>query len=310
MALPYLKSLAVGDKVTDVHSVTVQVSRCPEELSVIVDAACSREYLLLTVIVTVGCHYIMVAAAPAGSGLVVSGIEYPPFHQFLVPDVYCGPCKSGIVSSAVYGRGVDSVKIGDTAVHAVNAVAVVVAPVAHLASGYGKIYGIQRCACLSVKESHILWTAEDISLSVAVILAAVAYDLSPAVGGPVSGLCDELSLSVAVKVRNAHLCIVLTRSDILSQVYAPELFSLKCVAVNENIVGLSLLRIVLGVGRVPFQEYLILSVAVHISHNAVIGRILASGAVKLYVEVVGARVEPALLRGGHLSALHTVNAVL
>ena len=67
VALPYFQTFTVRDKVAYVHSITVEVSGSPQELSVVVDAVCAGENFLLAVVIAVSHHYVMVAAAPAGS---------------------------------------------------------------------------------------------------------------------------------------------------------------------------------------------------------------------------------------------------
>ena len=114
-----------------------------------------------------------------------------------------------------------TVKVGDAAVHSVNTVAVVVAPVGNFAARYREIDGIKCRACLTVKEGHILRTVKDIAVTVAVVLAAVSDDFTLAVFGAVGGLGDEFGFAVTVEISNTHLRIVLTCADILAQIDTP-----------------------------------------------------------------------------------------
>ena len=134
-----------------------------------------------------------------------------------------------------------TVKICDTAVHSVNTVAVVIAPVGDFSTWDGEINSIQRLTCLTVEKCHILRAVKDIAAAVAVIFVCIADDLSLAVLSSVGSLGDEFGFSVAVEVCNAHLGIMLTCTDILTEVYPPEVLAFESVAVDDNIVSLALL---------------------------------------------------------------------
>lgn len=61
--------------------------------------------------------------------------------------------------------------------------------------------------------------------------------------------------------------------DVLSQVDTPQLSSVELVAVEVDVSRQSRLGVVLGVCRVPFDDYLVLPVAVDVAHGAVVGSV-------------------------------------
>ena len=219
----------------------------------------------------------------------------------------------------------NTVKISDSRVHTLTAVSVVIAPcrlgcvACSVAAGDGEIYGIESSSCSALEECQILGTCENGTAAASVVLAGSADDLACAVNGAVAGLCDELSLAVTVKIGYAHLSVVLSCTDVDAHIYAPELLSCKGIAVDVDIACISCLGVVLGVAGVPFQEYLVLTVAVNVADTAVIWRICTGASVghcesarnvQRNIEVVRAGGEAAVLRGDDLAVSERVDAVL
>ena len=64
-----------------------------------------------------------------------------------------------------------------------------------------------------------------------------------------------------------------TRTDVLSEIDAPEARAVQSDAIDEGIVGDALPRIVSGIARFPFQEQFILAVTIHITYTGIVGRI-------------------------------------
>ena len=87
------------------------------------------------------------------------------------------------------------------------------------------------------------------------------------------GLAHHLGMTVTIEVIDEILGVVCSSSDVSSQIDTPQLSAVKFVAVDNHVSRDTALRIVLGVGRVPFYEEFILSVAIHVAHTHVIGRV-------------------------------------
>ena len=144
----------------------------------------------------------------------------------------------------------NTVQISDSGIHTLAAVAVVIAPCGlgsrarGVASEHGEYYRIESLARCALEESHVLRSVKDCTGTVHPVFAAVAYDLARAVNSSVAGLCDELSLAVAVEIGYAHLCVMLTGADISAHVYAPQLLTCEGVAVNIDISGKSLYALI------------------------------------------------------------------
>ena len=171
--------------------------------------------------------------------------------------------------------------------------------------------GVDGLAGLSVEHRQVFMSAVHVSAAGNPRLGVVgSLD-----GGVVGGLVDiialavlrtggclahHLDLAVAVEVIDHILCIVGTGTDVLPQVYAPEqlrraiaggtVAPVHLVAVDDDIARDTVLRVVFRVGRIPFQEQFILSVAVHIAYAHVVGTVgvgsaagrAAGGSVQLY----------------------------
>ena len=154
--------------------------------------------------------------------------------------------------------------------------------------------GVDGLAGLSVEHRQVFMSAVHASAAGNPRLGVVgSLD-----GGVVGGLVDiialavfrtggclahHLGLAVAVEVIDHILCIVGTGTDVLPQVYAPEqlrraiasgtVAPVHLVAVDDDIARDTVLRVVFRVGRIPFQEQFILSVAVHIAYAHVVGTV-------------------------------------
>ena len=105
--------------------------------------------------------------------------------------------------------------------------------------------------------------------AIAPVGMGVANDFTLSVNGTVGGLHHEFSASVAIEVEDHELFEMSTTTNVLSEVDAPEAGSIKTVAVDVGVAGETREHIVLGVGGIPFEENLILSVAIHIAYAGI-----------------------------------------
>ena len=61
-----------------------------------------------------------------------------------------------------------------------------------------------------------------------------------------------------------------TGTDVLTQIDAPELGTIQFVAIQDHIARIAIMRIIMGITWVPFQNQFIFSIAIHIAHAAII----------------------------------------
>ena len=98
-------------------------------------------------------------------------------------------------------------------------------------------------------------------------------------------------------------------TDILAEIYSPQSLSLKRITVNIYGICFALLRVILGVVRIPLQEQLILSVTVNVSDRHIIRRVDRGRRRKRNIKVTVRACQAAVLGRCHLSAddcVHTV----
>ena len=62
-------------------------------------------------------------------------------------------------------------------------------------------------------------------------------------------------------------------ADIPSEVDAPQLRAVEAVTVEDHVAGVSVVGIVVRVGRFPFQYQLVVAVTLHVSHATVVRRV-------------------------------------
>ena len=89
-----------------------------------------------------------------------------------------------------------------------------------------------------------------------------------------SRLTHQFCLAVLIKIIYQELRIVGTCTDIVTQINTPKFGAIQFIAVNIDAARVSATDgVVLRSRRIPLHEYLILSIAIHIAHAAIIGRI-------------------------------------
>ena len=109
--------------------------------------------------------------------------------------------------------------------------------------------------------------------AIAPVGRGVANHLALSVNSPVGRLHHHFCTTVAIEVVYHKLCVMSTCADVVSQIDAPQLCTIQPVAVDIGVSSKSGKHIVFGIRGVPLQEYLILSVTIHITDAGVIGMI-------------------------------------
>ena len=159
----------------------------------------------------------------------------------------------------------------------------------------------------------------DGSDAIAPVGLRVADYESLSVGSPVGRLHHQLGSSVTVEVEHHELHVMRPAADVPPQVDAPEASAVKPVAVDKRGAGESRKHIILGVRRVPFQEYLILSVAVHVADACVAGHVSVTVTVRRsaalrflqgYGQIAVGRIAPKPVGAAPLPGAHLIEAPL
>ncbi|MCY1230252.1 hypothetical protein D9M72_426580 [compost metagenome] len=164
-----------------------------------------------------------------------------------------------------------AVQVRHRAEETVHAVAVAIAPCGHGAARRVVVDGVHDGAAGAVEDCQEFRTGKDIPGGVAVVRGRVADHGTGTVCGAVRGLHRQLGLAVAVKVVGEQLGVVRARPDVVAQIDAPQLGAVHLVGVHVDVAGIAGLRVVLGVGRRPRLDDLVLAVAVQVGHAGVVG---------------------------------------
>ena len=260
----------------EVDGIAVAELRAVKRLPVVV--YCHRPVgdFVFPVTVDIGYTEVVVALSGiGGQGRRCCRVKHPAARQFVpvpVPRRYHG---AGVVAPAEDGTGVPPVKIGHAGQKAVATVAVGVAPVGYVAPFGDVVHCFHRPSREPVKHGQVFRSgqraANGPSLPRAVVGCAVSDDVALSVARAVGRLHHQFRPSVAIEVIDHVLRVVRPRSDVASEVDAPQPRPFETVAVYEGVARKSRVRIVVGVGGRPFQEYLVLSVAVHVAYARVVG---------------------------------------
>ena len=240
MAHPGFKSFSVRIKVAKVHCIAVSASVGPFKLTVIINADCTEEKLLPSVSVHISRHTVVITAA-VSLCTVISGIKCPALYKFLILNVISYRCHSCIVTSYRNCRRMIILKIAYRTEKSVNTVSVLVTPAVYISAREFVINSIKCLSRSSVKKSIVFRPVQNISASVSVVFALVAYYLTCSVNCSVSCLAGHFRFSVSVKICYEELCVMLASTDISAEIDPPEPFAFKCVTVDENISRFSAL---------------------------------------------------------------------
>ena len=258
--------------------------------SVVVDSHGAVCNLVASVTIDISYTQVVVALPGITVPLRLVGVEHPVLFEFLTVPVPGSDDATGIVAAAEDGRCMLAVQIAHGSQHTVRAVGIVVAPVLGSATLWHVRFGIHRFASQSVKNGDIIRPGQDtachgppflvifapfllrtgcralLASLVTVVSLSVAYDVSLAVSCSVGSANDELCPPVTVQVIDDERHIVGSAADVDTHVDAPEQRTVQPIAVEEGRAGISVMSIVVGIRRIPFQNNLILSVTVNICH--------------------------------------------
>ena len=141
--------------------------------------------------------------------------------------------------------------------------------------------GMNRLARKSTEHGEHLRTFHDAPHLVAIICLVIhrpdffiggslTHEPPLSIQASCRGFANQFSLAVAIEIIDEKLGIVRTGTDVLTQIDAPELGAIQFVAIQDDITRISIVRIIMGVTWIPFQNQFIFAIAIHIAHAAII----------------------------------------
>ena len=144
--------------------------------------------------------------------------------------------------------------------------------------------GMNRLARKSTEHGEHLRTFHD-APHLVTIISLVIHRLDFCIGGSLThepplaiqtssrGFANQFCLAIAIEIIDEKLGVVRTGTDVLTQIDAPELGTIQFIAIQDHIARIAIMRIIMGITWVPFQNQFIFSIAIHIPHAAIIGSI-------------------------------------
>ena len=136
--------------------------------------------------------------------------------------------------------------------------------------------GMHRLSGFAIKDCKQFGTCHNATSRIAIIGSIVqfsdsgihsriAHKLSLGIYRTRRCLADHLRLAIAIEIIDQELGIVSTGTDILTQIDAPELGSIQLIAVEDDLSRISIVRIVMRIGWVPFQDDFVFSIPINIA---------------------------------------------
>ena len=229
----------------------------------------------------------------------------PLRRQLFTIEIHCPEIRTGVVSSAHHGTRPmgSSIKISHASEVSFATVAIVVLitpnrrisrkavslksfTLSHLFSHTESSVriipdGMHRLPRLAIEDREQFRTILDAPPTVAIISRVIErtnlcissrFANKPALSIDTSSrsLANHFRLSIAIKVENQKLGIVGTSTDILAKIDTPELCSVEFITIKNHIARITIVGIVVRVGRVPFHYQFILTVTIHVAHATVV----------------------------------------
>ena len=248
-------------------------ARVIESCAIVVHSHRAIRNLVPSVAIHIRHAQVVVALSCIAGPLRVIGVKHPALFQFTSVPVPCRQYRACVVATTEHRTRRASAKIAHRCQIALRPVATVVAPAVHIASLRHIRLRVHHLARHAVKHTQVFRSRQDAPSRVAIVGQGVANHLSFRVARAVSRLHHQFRPSVAVQVIYDERRIVRSAADVPSQVNAPESFAIQAIAVNQRGICHAVMTIVVRVPRVPFQDNLILSVAIHIRHRRIVGRV-------------------------------------
>ena len=297
MAVPHLQ---LGRRRVEAHQmdgIAMAHAGVVEAATVVIHSHRAVGYLIAAIAIHIGHTQVVIALCGIAGPLGLVGVEGPALAQFASVPIPGCQHGAGVVAATEDGRRLASVEIAHSRQHAVGAVGIVVAPVGQVATLGHVGFGVHGATGQSVEHGDILIARQDATCHGApalVILAPLAFGLgvlgigrrtvavvglgianhAPCpIAGAVAGAHNQFSAPVAIQIIKDEGHVVGTAADIDTHINAPQAFAVQAVAVEDGGSGKTVVGIVVRIRGVPLQEYLILSVAIHIGHTGIVGMI-------------------------------------
>ena len=189
----------------------------------------------------------MCALSVQSGTLLIIGINLPDLLQLVVHHIVCTYYGTCIIPSSKNRARRLAVQICHTCQETVYTVSVVISPCSHISSARIVIDRVKRLSGLTVKQSQILRSVQDISIPLisqtrgrclAYYRTVVNHLFCPidriafSIYCTVCGLADHFRFAIAVEIIHLELCIVRAGTDIDAEVDPPQQSSVKFVAVD------------------------------------------------------------------------------
>src|SRR5262249_2501800 len=272
--LENFESGPVGIHIRHMKRVAVSQARREKPGPVIINRASAVHYFVSSIVVHVAYAELVIAlSAPRGVWIGragVAGVEGPDVGERAVAPVPGREHGASVITAGHKGAGPLAVEIGDARQEAIHAIAVTVAPIADSPARDDVARGGHSRAGLSIEDGQKFRTGENVAGGVAKIGVLISDYSAHAVNSPVGRLAGDLGLAVTVEIVNLKLRVVRACANVAPEGDAPRRRPIEFVSVELDMARVAGLRIVFRIRGVPFDDDLVLAVAVEIADAAVV----------------------------------------
>ena len=284
---PNFQARVIRVKIADIGGIAITKPSRVTEGSVVIQGSRPIHNLIEAVAIQVTDNDIEVALAKEPLARCFRLVE-PALLQVLAVKVISHHIGRRIVTAGNNQARMNAIEISRRRQEPVAAVTVGIAPVETQRIIGAKISDIARReivnrryfrAIATPEHRQVFRTCNNHPRRIAVILGRIPNDLALAINGSVSGLHDNFGLAVTVVVIHLERRVVRPRADVPAEAYAPKLFTVELIGIEENrsrIGAYHLLRIVLEIVREPLHDQFIFTVAIQVADTHVVRIVTAN----------------------------------
>ena len=283
----------------EVDGIAMAHSRVVETTSVVIDSHRTIGDLVATISIDVGHSQVVIALSGIFCPLGVVGIEGPTILEFLAIPIPGSEDCTRVIATTEDSARLMTIEVAHSSQHAVAAIGIIVSPIGKV-TAFGDVgLGIHGSACQTIEDRDVFGTRQDAArhgtsftivfapfalgrrlllvgsfgTAVTIVGLRITDDIALSVDGTIGSLHHHFGTTITIEVIDDERHVVGTAADIDAHIDAPEQGAIEPIAVEERRTRVAIVCIVVSIGGIPFENNLILTIAIDITHRSIVGRI-------------------------------------
>ena len=270
MATPDLQSRTGRIKVSQMHSITMSHTSRIKSCPVIVYRTLSIYNFITAITIYISYPKIVITLSGVISAPGIITVKYPTVLQIFTIPVISGQYRTRIITATHHHTRMYSVQIGNASQKTITTIGTPVSPIHQIATFGHIINCLHRFSGQSIKNGQIFRSGQNTSPLVPIIRICISDHFSCAIHSSITCFHHYFRTTVTIQIKYHELSIMCACTYITSQINTPQLLSIQLVTVENHRTGITIMGIIMCIGRVPFQNNLILTISIHIPNAGII----------------------------------------